>query len=91
METIQTYTPVIHNYGFGCYRAEMEPDSSGEWVRYEDYKELSEYADTLAQGLPCLPKDIEVLRSANATLAQQVFELEQQLKDLRCKLKEEHN
>lgn len=81
METIQTYTPVIHNYGFGCYRAEMEPDSSGEWVRYGDYKELLAYADKLAEGLPCLPKDIEVLRSANAALAQRVHDLESLLHD----------
>lgn len=38
MEKVQTYTPVINNYGFGCYRAEMEPDSSGEWIQYGDYK-----------------------------------------------------
>jgi hypothetical protein len=82
METVETYTPVINLRCFSNYpHAEMELDSSGEWVRYGDYKELSEYADKLAEGLPCLPKDIEVLRDANATLAQRVFELEQQLKE----------
>jgi hypothetical protein len=79
METVETYTPVLRE--FDCFSAEMVLDSSGEWVRYEDYKELSEYADKLAEGLPCLPKDIEVLRDANAALAQRVFELEQQLKE----------
>lgn len=76
METVETYTPVLRE--FDCFSAEMVLDSSGEWVRYEDYKELSEYADKLAEGLP---KDIEVLRSANAALAQRVFELESMLHD----------
>ena len=82
MEAVQTYTPVINSRCFSNYpHAEMELDSSGEWVSYNDYRELSEYADKLAEGLPCLPKDIEVLRDANATLAQRVFELEQQLEE----------
>jgi len=81
MEKIQTYTPILREYKFDYFSAEMELNSSGEWVRYNDYRELSEYADKLAEGLPCLPKDIEVLRDANATLARRVFELEQQLKE----------
>jgi hypothetical protein len=82
METVQTYTPVINSRCFSNYpHAEMELDSSGEWVSYNDYRELSEYADKLAEGLPCLPKDIEVLRDANTTLARRVFELEQQLEE----------
>lgn len=82
METIQTYTPEINlrNWG-GNPHAEMVPDSSGEWVRYEDYKKLSAYADKLAEGLPCLPKDIELLRAANAALAQRVHDLESLLHD----------
>ena len=82
MENIETFTPEINlrNWG-GNPHAEMVLDSSGEWVRYSDYKELSEYADKLAEGLPCLPKDIEVLRDANAALAQRVFKLEEQLKN----------
>jgi hypothetical protein len=81
MEKIQTYTPILREYKFDYFSAEMELNSSGEWVRYNDYRELSEYADKLAEGLPCLPKDIEVLRDANTTLARRVFELEQQLKE----------
>lgn len=40
MEKVQTYTPEIHlrNWG-GNPHAEMEPDSSGEWIQYSDYKE----------------------------------------------------
>jgi|688.fasta_scaffold212011_4 hypothetical protein len=91
MEKIQTYTPILREYKFDCFSAEMEADSSGEWVSYEDYNELSAYADKLAEGLPCLPKDIEVLRYANTALAQQVFELEDKLQDLRYELREERN
>ena len=45
METVQTYTPVLRE--FDCFSAEMVLDSSGEWVSYEDYKELSAYTDKL--------------------------------------------
>jgi hypothetical protein len=54
-------------------------NKNGPWVRYRDYVELQKYADTLAEGLPCLPKDVEVLRNANVALAQRVFELENML------------
>jgi len=37
------------------------------------------YADKLAEGLPCLPADIENLREANAHFAQENFELKQKL------------
>jgi hypothetical protein len=47
METVQTYTPVLREYKFDYFSAEMVLDSSGEWVRYEDYKELSAYTDKL--------------------------------------------
>jgi hypothetical protein len=49
--------------------AGLSENSDGEWVRFTDYQELMDYADRLAEGLPCLPKDVEVLRSANLTLA----------------------
>lgn len=84
MEIVERFNPVIK--WEPCFveplqTPTMELDEDGEWVRYRDFKELSEYADTLAQGLPCLPKDIEVLRSANAALAQRVFELENLLQN----------
>ena len=41
--------------------------------------EMTAYADSLAQGLPCLPKDVEVLREANARLAQENHEMLEQL------------
>jgi hypothetical protein len=40
METVETFTPEINlrNWG-GNPHAEMVTSSSGEWVRYSDYKE----------------------------------------------------
>ena len=59
----------------------MSESSTGRWVRYEDYKWMADYADKLVEhsNLPCLPKDLEVLREANSQLAQRVHELEQML------------
>ena len=43
---------------------------------------LREYADKLADGLPCLPKDIEVLREANLGLAKENHALREALKEI---------
>jgi hypothetical protein len=52
METVQTWTPEIHQrYENESPYVEMVTDISGEWVRYKDYKELSDYADKLAEDL----------------------------------------
>jgi chromosome segregation ATPase len=42
-----------------------------------DLAEARAYADKLAEGLPCLPKDVEVLRDANRQLATELAELAQ--------------
>lgn len=57
--------------------ASMEPTKTGSYVRFEDYKHLSDYCDHLVSfsKLPCLPKDLEVLREANAKLATQNYSL----------------
>lgn len=59
MKKVQTYTPVIHNYGFGCYRAEMESDSSGEWIHYEDYKKLAKELQALREELQDLHYELK--------------------------------
>ena len=41
-----------------------------------EVRDLEEYADKLADGLPMLPKDIEVLREANLQLATRNVKLE---------------
>jgi hypothetical protein len=48
-------------------------------------KALSEsqaYADKLAEGLPMLPKDVEVIRTANVHLADDVCRLEKALREI---------
>ena len=47
---------------------------NGEYVKYEDYEHLSDYCDRLVEigKLPCLPKDLENLRKANTSFAQEI-------------------
>jgi len=48
---------------------------------------LKAYADKLADGLPCLPKDIEVLRKANSGFARENAELREDKERLNWVLK----
>lgn len=59
----------------------MEQHPTGEYVSFEDYKWMCDYADKLVEhsNMPCLPADLQNLRDANAALAQENFELKQQL------------
>jgi hypothetical protein len=59
----------------------MEEHPTGEYVSFEDYKWMSDYADRLVEhkDMVCLPADLANLREANAALAQENFELKQQL------------
>ena len=60
--------------------AELKNKVSNEDLSNEDLlaenERLKAYADKLAEGLPCLPKDIEVLREANGRLASENERLE---------------
>lgn len=58
---------------------------NGEYVKYEDYKYLSDYCDRLVEigKLPCLPKDLENLRNANTKFAQENHDLRKAIFDLR--------
>ena len=55
----------------------MSPKKTGSYVRYEDYKHLSDYCDHLVafSKLPCLPKDLENLRNSNASMADEINRL----------------
>jgi hypothetical protein len=57
----------------------------GDYMKYEDYKAMSDYADSLVEfgKLPCLPKDLENLRAANGELAMQVHRLQETLRAMR--------
>jgi len=53
-----------------------------EYVKYKDYvhlwemhKQLEMYCDDLANSLPCLPKDLEILRNANSAFAEENHKL----------------
>lgn len=57
------------------YKAELSAVifSRDEWARAE--RQARAYADELAAGLPCLPEDVELLRKANADMAAEVSNL----------------
>ena len=58
---------------------------NGRYVEYEDYEHLSDYCDRLVEigKLPCLPKDLENLRNANTSFAQENHDLRNTIFDLR--------
>ena len=58
---------------------ELESEKKMHAATQNKLDEMTAYADSLAQGLPCLPKDVDVLRDANARLAQENHEMLEQL------------
>jgi len=83
-----------YSYVTGCECGFIE-DSYGDYVLYSDYKELSRYADSLVEfsKIHCLPKDLENLRTANASFAHEnerlharVRELEAEIQSLKAQL-----
>lgn len=56
----------------------------GQYVTYEDYAYLSDYCDRLVEvgRLPCLPKDLENLREANAKFVQEIRDYKSIINDL---------
>ena len=77
---------MIKRYTLGKEYNQFHEHPQGELVFYSDYKEMSEYADKLAQGLPCLPKDIENLREANLNFAMENQRLESRIRELEAAL-----
>lgn len=64
-------------------------DPAGDLINYSDYKELSEYADSLVEfsKIPCLPKDLENLRNANASFAQENSLLQARIRELEAEVR----
>ena len=62
----------------------MEKHPTGEYVLFEDYKWMSDYADRLVEhkDMPCLPADLANLRTANAHFAKENETLKKEIKDL---------
>lgn len=54
---------------------ELESENKMHAETQNKLDEMTAYADKLAQGLPCLPKDVEVLREANAQFVREKAEL----------------
>jgi hypothetical protein len=84
-----------YSYVTGCDCGFIE-DSAGDYVKYADYEALSKYADSLVEfsKIPCLPKDLEILREANGHFAQanhilqsRIRELEAEIRSLNASLK----
>ena len=67
------------------YDCGMEKHPTGEYVLFEDYKEMCDYADRLVEhkDMPCLPADLANLRTANAHFAEENETLKKEIKDLR--------
>ena len=63
----------------------MEKHPTGEYVLFEDYKWMSDYADCLVEhkDMPCLPADLANLRTANAHFAEENETLKKEIKNLR--------
>ncbi len=63
---VTRYTPLVSGD-----HVVMADDAGGDYVSFKDYQWMAEYADKLVEfgNLPCLPKDLENLREANATFA----------------------
>ena len=64
-------------------------DPNGDYVKYSDYEELSDYADSLVKfsKISCLPKDLENLRSANASFAQENCLLQARIRELEAEIR----
>ena len=73
----------VKRYSF--LAGQFRENENVKWVSYEDYKEMSDYADKLVEfgKLPCLPADLENLRTANAQFATENEELKRTLAELR--------
>jgi hypothetical protein len=63
---VTRYTPLGNGRSGG-----MMDHPTGDYVSFKDYQWMAEYADKLVEfgNLPCLPKDLENLREANAQFA----------------------
>jgi hypothetical protein len=72
---------------FSIYHDSVECDN-GRFVEYKDYEHLSNYCDRLVEvgRLPCLPKDLEVLRKANHDFAIENADLRSIIDDLHNQL-----
>ncbi len=62
----------------------LERSDEGNYVKWEDYEWMANYADQLVAftNMPCLPADLRNLRQANADLANENAQLQNQLNSI---------
>lgn len=80
--TVNRYKFIVSfGHSFRINGASMLSDKDGDYVMFKDYQHLSDYCDHLVEfsKLPCLPKDLEVLRDANASFAEENDSLRNQI------------
>lgn len=67
------------------YDCGMEKHPTGNYVLFEDYKWMSDYADRLVEhkDMVCLPTDLANLRAANTHFAAENETLKKEIKNLR--------
>lgn len=67
------------------FKSEIVERPDGEFVKYSDYKYLSDYCDHLVSfsKLPCLPKDLENLRESNTFFAIENQKLKDEIERLK--------
>lgn len=84
VEKLKNFKPMKHKikrYDFEedgmTGEARMGKSKKGFYVKYKDWKEMSDYADRLVSlgNLPCLPADLENLRESNAAMADEIEHL----------------
>ena len=83
-------TAVRESYGLTTADLQGEPLTTWRCALAKALNELEEaraYADKLVDFLPCLPKDVEVLRQANHGFAQRVQDLEREVEAIRAQLR----
>jgi hypothetical protein len=83
-------TAIRESYGLTAADLRGEPLTAWRCALAKALNELEEaraYADKLVDFLPCLPKDLEVLRQANHSFAQRVQDLERDVETLRAQLR----
>jgi len=65
----------------------MDEASTGRFVSYDDYMEMSNYADRLVahKNMVCLPMDLQILRESNLALAVENEALRKEIGELKEK------
>lgn len=78
-------------YTYKSFPNRLVPDDeNGEFVKYDDWKEMSDYADELVKhkDMVCLPADLRNLRETNEHFAIENHRLREKIRELEIALRE---